>query len=306
VTAPTFSVIIAVRDGADTIARAIESVQAQTEPPLEVIVVDDGSADDTAAVVRGYDVTLVQQPNGGLSNARNRGVAASSGDFIVLLDADDELRPRKLEATRRKLEDDPGLDIVTSDATIRYRDRTARWYADITWVDEPHQRLGILRGNFIFVSAAVRRTALDAVGGFDESYAFHGEGETWVRMILAGARAGCVMEELVVYDRTNPHSLSSAPLPKLLRDVELFGRLVDGGQLEPDELEVARRRLEWLRSKARAVEARVAVSAGAREARRLSWGVFVDRRQPAVRRLKAGVAAVWPGLAQRRADRPWA
>ena len=81
------------------IRRAIESVWAQTHLPLELIVVDDGSSDDTAAVAAAVDprTKVVRQPNGGPGAARNRGVKESSGDWIAFLDADDAWRPNKLE-----------------------------------------------------------------------------------------------------------------------------------------------------------------------------------------------------------------
>ena len=132
-----------------------------------MIVVDDGSTDGTAAVVRRFEeVQLVQQANGGLSCARNRAVAVSTGDFVVLLDADDEFLPRKLEATRRWLEEDPDLDIVTSDATVSAtRTGTAAGTPTSRGSTSPTSGSPSSDGSFIFVAAAVRRTALGRRGG---------------------------------------------------------------------------------------------------------------------------------------------
>ena len=86
----TFSVVIPLYNKGREIARTLGGVAAQTYTPLEVIVVDDGSTDDSARVVEGLDlpgVRLIRQPNGGVSAARNRGIAEAKGDYIALLDS---------------------------------------------------------------------------------------------------------------------------------------------------------------------------------------------------------------------------
>ena len=88
---PRFSVIIPVYNAAATLQRAIESVQKQSWPAHEIIVVDDGSTDCSADVAQGYGatVTLIRQANAGVSAARNAGAHAASGDWLAFLDADD-------------------------------------------------------------------------------------------------------------------------------------------------------------------------------------------------------------------------
>src|SRR5206468_8067951 len=87
--APTVSVVIPAFNAADYIAAAIESALAQTYPAEEVIVVDDGSTDDTAAIAMRFShpVRVLQKPNGGPASARNTGISAASGTWIALLDA---------------------------------------------------------------------------------------------------------------------------------------------------------------------------------------------------------------------------
>ena len=97
---PSISVVIPAYNREATIETAVHSVLQQTRPPLEVIVVDDGSADATAARVEAIAdprVRLVRQPNGGISAARNSGIRESRGDWIAFQDSDDEWLPRKLE-----------------------------------------------------------------------------------------------------------------------------------------------------------------------------------------------------------------
>jgi glycosyltransferase involved in cell wall biosynthesis len=96
---PQISVIIPAYNSADYIGNAIESALAQTCPPLEILVVDDGSTDDTAQVVASYPspVRLLRQANGGPASARNHGAREAHGDWLALLDADDTWLPHKLE-----------------------------------------------------------------------------------------------------------------------------------------------------------------------------------------------------------------
>ena len=93
------SVIIPAHNASEYIGRAIESVLAQTRKPDEIIVVDDGSTDDTARIIADYGskVIYIQQENAGPSVARNTGIEAATSEWIAFLDADDEWIPEKLE-----------------------------------------------------------------------------------------------------------------------------------------------------------------------------------------------------------------
>lgn len=113
-----FSVVVPAYNAANTIARAIDSVRAQTYLACEVIVVDDGSADDTARVVErlavasSIPVRLIRQRNGGPSAARNAGVQAALGEWVAFLDADDWYLPRRLQVHAEMIGAEPGLDFL--------------------------------------------------------------------------------------------------------------------------------------------------------------------------------------------------
>jgi len=118
---PRFSVIIAVCNGAVTIGRAIESVLAQSYPAHEIIVVDDGSIDDTAEVVGGYGerVRYAYQTNAGVASARNAGARLATGEWLAFLDADDLYYPDRLRWHAEWIAEDPHLDFLTGDQEYR-------------------------------------------------------------------------------------------------------------------------------------------------------------------------------------------
>ena len=113
----TVSVVIPTYNRADTVPRAVQSVLAQTWPAKEIVVVDDGSSDNTREVLSGQgpQVKYVYQDNQGVSAARNTGIRAASGDLIALLDSDDEWEPWKLELQIAAFREFPDLLIVGTD-----------------------------------------------------------------------------------------------------------------------------------------------------------------------------------------------
>jgi len=107
------SVIIPVYNGDRYLGEAIESIIAQEHRPLEIIVVDDGSTDDTARVAEGFNqVRLIRQDHRGVGGARNNGVTEATGDSIAFLDADDIWADGKLAAQLAAFATDPGLDVA--------------------------------------------------------------------------------------------------------------------------------------------------------------------------------------------------
>ena len=123
---PRFSVIIPAFNAATTLARAIDSVRAQSWPVHEIIVVDDGSTDDTVDAARrfGDAVRLIRQRNSGVSVARNAGAAAATGDWLAFLDADDGYAPDRIKLHAAWIEEDATLDCLTGDYEYHDADGT--------------------------------------------------------------------------------------------------------------------------------------------------------------------------------------
>jgi GT2 family glycosyltransferase len=121
---PKFSVIIPVYNSAKTLPRALESVIEQTWPAHEIVVVDDGSTDNSVQVAKGFGskVRVIQQSNAGVSAARNRGAESATGDWLAFLDADDWYYPDRLRWHAEWIERDADLDFLTGDYEYRRED----------------------------------------------------------------------------------------------------------------------------------------------------------------------------------------
>ena len=121
ISTPRFSVIIPAYNAASTLARALDSVLTQTWPAFEIIVIDDGSIDSTAAVAASYEekIRYLYQDNAGVSAARNHGARIASGDWLAFLDADDWYFPDRLKWHSEWIARDPTLDFLTGDYEYR-------------------------------------------------------------------------------------------------------------------------------------------------------------------------------------------
>lgn len=121
---PQFAVIIPVYNSAATLARAIESVLAQTWPAHEIIVIDDGSTDNSLHVAKGFAdrIRVIHQPNAGVSAARNRGTEAATAPWLAFLDADDWYYPDRLKWHADMIRQDGGLDFLTGEYEYRRED----------------------------------------------------------------------------------------------------------------------------------------------------------------------------------------
>jgi glycosyltransferase involved in cell wall biosynthesis len=188
----TVSVVVAVRNGERFLAQALESVFRQSLPPLEVIVVDDGSADRTADIVREFPVLLVSSEGRGAPAARNAGVRQARGDLVALLDHDDIWEPHKLERQVAHLAPGP-LAYVVSRLVVFVEPGTAR----PGWVRDEHLTDGFI-GSTPSVILAWRAT-FEAVGGFDPKLEWGEDADWLLRANELGATRGVVDEILVRY-----------------------------------------------------------------------------------------------------------
>jgi glycosyltransferase involved in cell wall biosynthesis/SAM-dependent methyltransferase len=172
---PLVTVVIPCYNQAHFLGEAIESVLSQTYRNFEVIVVDDGSTDNTSEVASRYEgVRLIWQENRGLAGARNRGLEEAKGEYVVFLDADDRLLPGALEAGLGCFEAHPECAFVFGNSRYIAEDGTLLSNRGKSgWAPAPHGEgdhyFALLRGNYISITARVmyRRAVFDDVGGFD-------------------------------------------------------------------------------------------------------------------------------------------
>ncbi|MDB5691067.1 MAG: glycosyl transferase family 2 [Alphaproteobacteria bacterium] len=174
-TGPLVSVILPVFDRAGSIARAIESVLAQSYGHVELIVVDDGSTDGTAAILEAYRGTaaILRQANGGAYAARNLALRHATGEHVAFIDSDDAWLPHKLERQVPLMR--PGIGLVYGDVDIVTApdDRAPRTGMTAFKAVAPVRGRALeafARGNFVPTSTVlVRGSALQEIGGFPES-----------------------------------------------------------------------------------------------------------------------------------------
>jgi glycosyltransferase involved in cell wall biosynthesis len=187
------STIIPAYRAARTIGRAVESLLAQTRPPDEIVIVDDGSPDDLAAAVRPYgeQVRLIRKANGGAASARNLGIESARGDLIAFLDADDYWEPTKLERQLEILTKHPEVGLVSG----RFYCEPPGQARTLPPPEEPRFYDRVLRtsGERAFAVATkvwtstvlVRREVL-ADRRFDQGLGTAEDIDLWVRIVASG------------------------------------------------------------------------------------------------------------------------
>lgn len=207
------SVVVPCYNSADTVSRTIASVRAQTHRAHEIIIVDDGSTDTSAAVIAelaGDDLRVITHPkNRGLSAARNSGTQAARGPFVAYVDADDEWYPTKLKRQLEHFARHPTTVVVACHADVRLLDgSTVRVNGDRELTVGPEAWRVLLRHSYFIPSEVLARTAdVLAVGGFDEARYGVEDQDFLIRMSLRGPIE--FVDEVLVLMHQQPGSLSS-------------------------------------------------------------------------------------------------
>lgn len=216
----TVSVIIPTFNAAPVVGRAITSVLAQTQAPLEIIVVDDGSSDDTIGALRPFEsrVRLLRKPNGGPGSARNLGALVAIGDWLALLDADDWWHPSKL-AAQLTLTADPAVALIHCLSDHAPNGIPAELDFERLW-----QRNWICNS-----SVLLRRSVFEAVGRFEEARELISveDYNLWLRIAAAGWRIRLLPKILVHYTvgqglSSDTRRLHAASLHNIDRIAALF------------------------------------------------------------------------------------
>lgn len=187
----TITAVIPVYNGAHHIGRALESVFRQTLPCSQVIVVDDGSTDGSADVIRSFpDAVLIRQPNSGVAVARNTALAFATGGFIAFLDQDDEWVPAKNATQVRFLDEHPELGFTYC------RIRNLLDVEKPEWLDQKNVETDPRA--FLPGSLFVRRDAFQRVGFFDPSFVNGSDTDWLLRARDRGVRHGLMDDVLLL------------------------------------------------------------------------------------------------------------
>lgn len=178
----TASIVMPTYNQAQYLPEALEGVFGQTYHPRELIVVNDGSTDDTSAVLADYrqlhNFTLIEQENQGLPRALNAGFARAGGEYLTWTSSDNIMLPEMLETLVHALEKDPKVGLVYSDLYLM--DETGDELYRFNTIDyDPHW---LLYTNLVHCSFLYRRACMDRVGGYDPDFHYSEDWEYWIRI----------------------------------------------------------------------------------------------------------------------------
>lgn len=227
--------VIPTHNRAQILGLALDSVHGQTHRPIELIVIDDGSTDDTTTMIEAWEkeraepgefyLRYIRQENQGANAARNRGISEATGTFVAFLDSDDQWFPAKLSKQLRVFENDPDVGGVY--CGLRYRDLDTGVLADDRPREYPQGDLlrtllihDVTEGEPCWV---VRRSCFENVGVFDESLSARLGWDLWIRL-AAEYRIGCVPEVLVYGGTHTGERVRSNPQRELNGHQQIFDK----------------------------------------------------------------------------------
>lgn len=214
---PLVSVIIPVYNGARFLRAALESVFAQTYRPFEVIVVDDGSADESGSIAQSFpEVLYIQQANQGVAAARNNGIDAARGEFYAFLDQDDLWKPEKLKLQIEYLQSHPeiGYTLTQQQFFLEPGASLPPWFRK--------DLLAAVHTGWVLGTLVVRRTVFEQVGNFATGYSAANDSD-WFFRAKAAEIPMAVVPELLLLKRiheTNDSGRAKEVLSELLKVVK--------------------------------------------------------------------------------------
>ena len=200
---PLVSVIIPVYNMDRYVEECVASVLASTYSPLEVILVDDGSTDDSLVTITRLAatnpaVTATTQPNSGVSRARNHAIEMARGEFILPVDADDKIAPTYIEHAVGEFLSNPDVKVVTAHGEF-FGDRTGVWRLP------PFDLHLLARRNIISACAMYRKSDWKRAGGYCEHIKGREDWDFWIAMLKDGGTA-ITLDEVGFYYRIRPGS----------------------------------------------------------------------------------------------------
>lgn len=246
---PTVSIIIPAYNIGNLIRETIDSVLCQTYCDFELIVVDDGSTDNTAQVVNGYDderIIYHYQPNSGLpAKPRMKGVELARGELIAFLDHDDLWLPKKLEKQLAVMAQDSAIALVSTNAYFLYDDRKSTDLLVQGLTDGYFSAANLFPDNKVVQSTVLmKKEAYYQVGGLKANADLKAveDYDLWIRTFV---KYPCFyLNECLVYYRQRPNTTSGNDLLRYEREINHFNEYFKGYGLPP---EIARKKISTLK-----------------------------------------------------------
>ncbi|MBV8980161.1 MAG: glycosyltransferase [Acidimicrobiia bacterium] len=206
-------VAIAAYRAGTVLGACLGTIAGQTSPAAQVVVVDDGSGDDTSDVARRWASILplqvvVLKSNSGVATALHRAVEATDTELVALIGADDMWLPDHLETLSRVHRERGGIAMADAYRWEEGKGIRPRTFSSYHPVPNPsEQPAAILRENFVFVGSVFERTAYDRVGGFRAEHTGAEDWDLWIRMIRAGERVHSADRPTAIY-RLSPGGMT--------------------------------------------------------------------------------------------------
>ncbi len=236
------TIIIPCYNAARWLAATLESALAQTWTPTEIVLVDDGSTDDSLQIARRYEsarVRVIAQANAGAAAARNSGLRAAQGDFVQFLDADDLLAPDKIARQMARLKSSDPM-VLASGAWARFQNNPA----EARFTGEANER-DLTGVEFLQINFEARtmmhpaawlapRALLEHAGPWDESLSLNDDGEYFARVALTSGRIMYCGDARSYYRSNLPGSLSGRKDPRALRSLHRSMELTIAHLLQRD------------------------------------------------------------------------
>jgi glycosyltransferase involved in cell wall biosynthesis len=299
-----YTVVIPAYNAAAWIAEAVCSAADQEPRPAEIIVVDDGSTDDTGPIAAGLPgVRVVHRENGGEAAARNTGLRAATTRWVSFLDADDVYLPHRQRRVMAHLAAHPDHLVVAADALVEVGGAYSHHLYSPHDSEFAHtdQRGAILDRNFLMSHVMCDRERLLGLGGFDEDLRHACDWDMWIRFVLDGGTIGLIDVPLSRY-RLHGASLTSDPVRVVRGDIAVWTKARSLPQLTPDERSRISDHLHGAHNRLERELMKRSVRLGTGDARRLALAVMRSPLQSMPARIKAMAVFLAPGLL-RRLDR---
>jgi glycosyltransferase involved in cell wall biosynthesis len=296
-----YTVVIPAYNASRWIVEAIGSAASQDPAPAEIVVIDDGSTDDTASRAEALpNVRVVRQPNGGEAAARNAGLRAARTRWVSFLDADDVFLPDRHRHIAAYLAAHPDHEIVATDTILESGGKAMGSLYGVPFVRfaTTDQRTAILERNFLVSHVVCDRERLLALGGFDESLSHACDWDMWIRFVLAEGHIGLVDIPLSAY-RRHDSAMTSDPARVVRGDIAVWTKTRANPELTPGEREGIDRRLVEATALLAREQLKARLLARDPNVRRLALDVVRSSTQSPATRAKATSVVLWPAASRR-------